>query len=249
MGKQQLIDHLQEASSDGRLTIYMYQKWQKIHGGATVVELLEMYGSWSNVLRLAGLEQQTPRFTKKEMIQMLREAAKEHDSFNSADYRKWAMTNDAPTLTEVVIQFGSWKVALIEANLKSIISFDQKCEIIQSLLDANEELHPLTSTAYAKWAKQNQRPSITKVVRRFGSWAQALDEIGISTRELFTEKQMMDALHEADEHLTALSPWGYEVWQKEKGNRPTLKDIQQMFGSFDVAVREMRQTANQSGGR
>lgn len=60
---------------------------------------------------------------------------------------------------------------------------------------------------------------------------------------------MMDALHEADEHLTALSPWGYEVWQKEKGNRPTLKDIQQMFGSFDVAVREMRQTANQSGGR
>ncbi|WP_215143159.1 hypothetical protein [Exiguobacterium qingdaonense] len=248
MGKGQLIDHLKEASSDGRLTIYMYQKWQRVHGGAPVVELLEKYGSWSNVLREAGLEQQMPRFTKKEMIQMLREAAKEHDSFSSADYRKWAMANDAPTLTEVVIQFGSWKVAMIEANVKSVISLDQKCEIIQSLLDATEELHPLTSTAYARWAKQNQRPSITKVVRRFGSWSQALEEIGISTRELFTEMQMMEALNEAEQEVESLSPWGYEVWQKEMGNRPTLKDIQQMFGSFDVAVKEMRQTVNQRKG-
>lgn len=240
MEERKMIEQLQDAAQQGRLTIYMYQQWLNDHTGHSVVDLLERYGSWTNVLRVAGLEQSVPRFTKKEMVLTLRRAAKEYDAMNSADYRKWAAIHDGPTLTDVVTQFGSWKVALIEAELIGMISSDQKCEIIQALLDASAVLSPFTSTAYAKWAKANQRPSITKVVRRFGSWTQALEEIGIVTRQSFSELEMLQAINEAGEELPTLSPWQYEVWQKGKGNRPALREIQQMFGTFEIAVAETR---------
>lgn len=223
MEEKQIIDQLRTAAADGRLTIHMYQQWQKVNGGASVLELLEAYGSWANVLRLAGLDNQLPRFTKAEVLRSLRRAAKEIGSITSADYRKWAAERDVPSLTEVVVSFGSWKVALIEADLLGMMAKDQKCEIIQSLLDASEDIAPLTSTAYAKWARAHQRPSITKVVRRFGSWTQALEEIGLSTRKTFTEEEILQALKEADEELPVLSPWGYEMWQKKTGKGRLLK--------------------------
>ncbi|TCI44815.1 hypothetical protein EVJ27_08225 [Exiguobacterium sp. SH3S2] len=223
MEEKQVIHQLRTAADDGRLTIHMYQQWQQANGGPTVLELLEVYGSWTNVLRLVGFENQMPRFTKSEMLRTLRRAAKDLGSISSADYRKWAHDHDAPTLTEVVIQFGSWKVALIEADLLGMMAKDQKIEIIQALLDASDEIEPFNSTTYAKWAKANQRPSITKVVRRFGSWTQALEEIGLSTRKAFTEQEILSALKEASEDLAVLSPWGYEIWQKKTGKDRRLK--------------------------
>lgn len=223
MEEKQVIDQLRRASADGHLTIHTYQQWHKVNGGKTVLELLETYGSWANVLRLAGLDHQIPRFTKAEVLRTLRRAAKDVGSITSADYRRWASDREAPSLTEVVVLFGSWKVALIEADLLGMLAKDQKCEIIQALLDASDELHPLTSTAYAKWARTYQRPSITKVVRRFGSWSQALEEIGLSAKKSFTEEEILNALKEADEELTALTPWGYEMWQKKTGKGRRLK--------------------------
>ncbi|EPE62751.1 hypothetical protein L479_00851 [Exiguobacterium sp. S17] len=223
MEEKQVIHQLRTAADDGRLTIHMYQQWQQANGGPTVLELLEAYGSWANVLRLVGFENQMPRFTKSEMLRTLRRAAKELGSISSADYRKWAYNHDAPSLTEVVSQFGSWKVALVEANLLGMMAKDQKIEIIQALLDASDEIEPFNSTTYAKWAKVNQRPSITKVVRRFGSWTQALEEIGLSTHKTFTEQDILSALKEASEDLAVLSPWGYEIWQKKTGKDRRLK--------------------------
>lgn len=219
MEEKQVIQQLRTAADDGRLTIHMYQRWQQVNGGPTVLELLEAYGSWTNVLRLVGFENHMPRFTKSETLRALRRAAKDLGSISSADYRKWASDHDAPTLTEVVTQFGSWKVALIEANLLGMMATDQKIEIIQALLEASDEIEPFNSTSYAKWAKANQRPSITKVVRRFGSWTQALEEIGLSPRKSFTEQEILLTLKEANEDLAVLSPWGYEMWQKK-----TVKD-------------------------
>lgn len=223
MEEQQVVDKLRTAAVDGRLTIHMYQQWQKRNNGPTVLELLESHGSWANVLLLAGLENQMPRFTKGEVIRALRRAAKELGSITSADYRKWAFDRDVPSLTEVVVLFGSWKVALIEADLLGMMSKDQKCEIIQALLEASEVIDPLTSTAYARWARARQKPSITKVVRRFGSWSKALEEIGLSTRKTFTEDEILNALKEADKELAILSPWGYEMWQKKMGKGRRLK--------------------------
>lgn len=224
MEEKQVVKQLRTAAVDGRLTIHMYQQWQKRNDGPTVLELLETYGLWANVLRLAGLDNQMPRFTKAEVVRALRRAAKEMGSITSADYRKWALDRDVPSLTEVVILFGSWKVALIEADLLGMMAKDQKCEIIQALLEASEDIEPLTSTAYAKWARARQQPSITKVVRRFGSWSQALEEIGLSNRKTFTEDEILNALKEADEELAILSRWGYEMWQKKMGKgRPSKK--------------------------
>lgn len=240
MEEKDMIDHVQTAAEDGQLTIHMYQQWQRRNGGPPVLDLLETYGSWANVLRLAGFENHMPRYTKAEMLRSLRKAAKELGSLSSVDYRKWAANENGPTLTEIVIQFGSWKVALVEADLLGMVAKDQKYEIIQSLLDASETLEPFNSTTYAKWARTHQRPSITKVVRRFGSWTQALEEIGLSTRKRFSEQEIMDALKEAENEVEVLTPWGYETWQKKDGRKPALKEIQHMFGSFDMALLALR---------
>lgn len=184
----EIIQALQTAASlTPSLTVTQYQRWSQGQNAPTFLDILSVYGTWTNALKASGLLE-IRRFESHDMIQALRLASAEEGKLTSAQYRHWASERSVPSLGDIITHFGSWSLAVkaverLEEQHFTVQPEREKVEMVQALFEAYRILKPFDAITYQKWAKRFQKPSVAKVSRRFGSWKSALDELGIYESE------------------------------------------------------------------
>lgn len=184
----EIIQALQTAASlTPSLTVTQYQRWSQGQNAPTFLDILSVYGTWTNALKASGLLE-IRRFESHDMIQALRLASAEEGKLTSAQYRHWASERSVPSLGDIITHFGSWSLAVkaverLEEQHFTVQPEREKLEMVQALFEAYRILKPFNAITYQKWAKRFQKPSVAKVSRRFGSWKSALDELGIYESE------------------------------------------------------------------
>lgn len=171
------------ASLTPSLTVKQYQLWSKDRDVPTFLEVLHVYGSWTNALREAGLLE-ARRYEAQELVHALRLAVQHEGSLTSTHYQHWAEDRDAPSLGDIINHFGSWSLAVkaverLEEEHFRVQAEREKAEMVQALFEAHRVLIHFDAISYQKWAKRFHKPSVAKVSRRFGSWKRALEELGI----------------------------------------------------------------------
>ena len=180
----EIIQALQTAASlTPSLTVTQYQRWSQGQNAPTFLDILSVYGTWTNALKASGLLE-IRRFESHDMIQALRLASAEEGKLTSAQYRHWASERSVPSLGDIITHFGSWSLAVkaverLEEEHFTVQPAKDKAEIVQALYEAYRVLTPFNAITYQKWAKRFNKPSVAKVSRRFGSWKRALCELGI----------------------------------------------------------------------
>ncbi len=230
--------HALRLAADGKneLTANTYFRWQLHTTHPSVAEILMLFGSWQIALERAGIGHARLTFTKSEIIDALRQAREELHPFTSATYREWAQQKQAPSLTDIVHQFNSWQQALSEADILKERVQEMEQRIIESLLEAQGVLPVLTSQTYTKWAAGQNRPTVAKIARRYGSWSNALEIIGIEfPRKRWREEEVLDVLAEAareTEHLTIASYQRFSIGR----DAPSIGVITALFGSWRNAL-------------
>ncbi len=224
------------ANGKNELTANTYFRWQLNTEYPTVAEILMLFGSWQIALERAEIGQIRVVYTKSDIIEALRAAKAELEPFTSATYREWAQRHQAPSLTDIVHQFNSWQQALSEADILKERVQEMERRIIESLLEAQEALPTLTSQAYTKWAVGKNRPTVATIARRYGSWTNALEIIGIELpRKRWTEEEVLLVLGRAryeTEHLTIASYQRFSEGQ----DVPSIGVITSLFGSWSNAI-------------
>ncbi|WP_214744644.1 hypothetical protein [Exiguobacterium sp. s189] len=184
----EIIQALQTAASlTPSLTVTQYQRWSQNRDVPTFLEILSVYGTWTNALKASGLLE-VRRYESQDMIQALRLASAKEGKLTSAQYRHWASGRSVPSLGDIITHFGSWSLAVkaverLEEQHFTVQPEREKVEMVQALFEAYRILKPFNAITYQKWAKRFQKPSVAKVSRRFGSWKSALDELGIYESE------------------------------------------------------------------
>lgn len=184
----EIIQALQTAASlTPSLTVTQYQRWSQGQNAPTFLDILSVYGTWTNALKASGLLE-IRRFESHDMIQALRLASAKEGKLTSAQYRHWASERSVPSLGDIITHFGSWSLAVkaverLEEQHFTVQPEREKVEMVQALFEAYRILKPFNAITYQKWAKRFQKPSVAKVSRRFGSWKSALDELGIYESE------------------------------------------------------------------
>ena len=180
----EIIKALQTAASlTSSLTVKQYQLWSEERDAPTFLDVLHVYGSWTNALRASGLLE-ARQYESQELIHALRLAVQQEGRLTSSHYQHWAEGRDVPSLGDIIIHFGSWSLAVkaverLEEEHFTVQAEREKAEMVQALLEASRVVRPFNAITYQKWAKRFQKPSVAKVSRRFGSWKRALDELGI----------------------------------------------------------------------
>lgn len=184
----EIIQALQTAASlTPSLTVTQYQRWSQGENAPTFLDILSVYGTWTNALKASGLLE-VRRYETQEIILALRIASKQEGRLTSANYRQWAEGKDVPSIGDIITHFGSWSLAIkavdrLEEQHFAVQPEREKVEMVQALFEAHRILKPFNAITYQKWAKRFQKPSVAKVSRRFGSWKRALDELGIYESE------------------------------------------------------------------
>lgn len=236
MDQERLIRILQEAAAeDGHLSVQRYNRWQQGRSAPSVLDLLEHYGSWQNVLRMAGMTDDKTRYGKQELLLFLRRAAEDVGDLTSVNYRKWAIDHKAPTLTTVVTTFGSWQTALSALELELTDMEDQRQLMMLALLEAADELDPFNPMTYGRWARANRKPSMTAIAHRFGSWTLAIEEIGLEAEPRWSEEEMLAYLERAEREHGSLNAEVYDHVRAE--GDPSAREFVRMFGNFEEARR------------
>ncbi len=224
------------ANGKNELTANTYFRWQSNTQYPTVAEILMLFGSWQIALERAEIGQVRVTFTKPDIIEALRAAKVELDPFTSATYREWAQQHQAPSLTDIVHQFNSWQQALSEADILKERVQEMERRIIESLLEAQESLPSLTSQTYTKWAAGKNRPTVATIARRYGSWTNALEIIGIELpRKRWTEEEVLVILEQAKGELDHLTIASYQRFS-EGQDVPSIGVITALFGSWSNAM-------------
>lgn len=180
----EIIRALQTAASlTPSLTVKQYQLWARGRDVPSFLDVLYVYGTWTNALRASDLLE-AQRYETKEIICALRLALKQEGSLTSAHYQRWAEGREVPSIGDIITHFGSWSLAIkaierLEDKHFTVQPEREKAEMVQALFEAYRILIPFNAITYQKWANRFHKPSVAKVSRRFGSWKRALDELGI----------------------------------------------------------------------
>ncbi|WP_114571742.1 hypothetical protein [Exiguobacterium flavidum] len=229
------------AAEMNELTANAYFRWQRHSSHPTVAEILELFGSWQIALERAGVGGQRIAYSKVEVIEALRAAKEELDPFTSVTYRDWAREHEAPSLTDIVHHFNSWQQALFEADILKERTQQMEHKIIQSLLEAHSTLPLLTSQTYTKWAIRHNRPTVATIARRYGSWTNALEIIGIEPpRKRWGEEDVLFVLVEAEAEVGPLSIVKYQAWAEGR-EVPSVGTINALFGGWRTALATLDQ--------
>ncbi|HVT78461.1 MAG TPA: hypothetical protein VHD87_15595 [Acidimicrobiales bacterium] len=142
---------------------------------------------WKQRCRAAGLDGyvrdfRTPTYTDDDIRKALRAAAGRGGTISEARYLEWAATQpNRPSLPTVITRFGSWAAACNAAGVNTggaggamQRSDDEILKAIRKCARATKT--PPHASSYNDWARANDAPNLSTVVRRFGSWAQAVEK-------------------------------------------------------------------------
>jgi len=184
----QLILRLQQ---DRKRTINaaMYDKLAKRDAHPPLKEIIDGFGSWTQLLVRAGiitLENLDPhaiwrldhlrmpreKWTIRESLIICRHL---HGSYiSSSDYNRIRKEHpEMPSRATIVKRYGGWADALRSHGLTPRSRFtDEEC--LAFLRVALEEQQHLNSVEYDRWAVDRGAPRLLALTKRFGSWAAAL---------------------------------------------------------------------------
>jgi len=110
--KENVIKDIQEFyKKHGKISSHMYKNTKSRFTTNTASRL---FGSWSNALKEAGIKCQKYKYSKKELIQILKDKYKE---YNCISYEICLYDNNMPDPTTYIRLFGSWNNALKEAKI------------------------------------------------------------------------------------------------------------------------------------
>ncbi len=162
--------------------------WARKGYSPSVAWYVTHFGSWVNAWKEAGvavpdkalkrsaviMEKNGVKWTREVVLEKLREVGEEYGKIT---LRRWDELNKEPSSSTVKNVFGSWEEAWKEAGYK-----DHKDEIIRE--KAVEKIKELGTIISAKeWKTSHYTPSISPILRVFGSWNTFLIESGAVANE------------------------------------------------------------------
>lgn len=173
--KEEIIQSIQRCYQDSRktMTISTYINGDYLPKLATI---RRVFGSWEQAVEAANLRQFQERYTKEEVLEILRECYEQnHGKLSMSDYRHMRVE---PTVSFIKHMFNdSWNTALEQASLDVNIRYYSDEEIYSVLREVYEDNDKnITLPLYKDSGK---RPLAATIIHRFGSWKKALKRAGI----------------------------------------------------------------------
>jgi hypothetical protein len=138
-------------------------------------------------------------------------------------------------------RFGSWQAALSAARIEPVPPRRWSRERILDALRAWAQAHgrPPRPSEWRQGDPNGERPSAQVVVRRFGSWALALDAAGLDSQpRVWTRELIIEALREwtrARGHAATISEWSATPPGDAHPNR---RIVVNRFGSWKNALHD-----------
>jgi len=221
----------------GKISMSLYNKEGFLPARTTIVR---QFGSWNNAIEAAGLKAFTSsekQFSKEEIYEQLRACYKENN--NSISIGKYKLSGRVPTITTILKYFGSWNDAIEAAGLKAnglttVIYSDE--DYITSLRTCYiQNNNYITSPLYRK---QRYHPGLKSILRRFGSWNNALEFAGVpvnyKVRPAFSKEELITVLRNFYQENDGITRKGYN----DSGQLPHSRTIVSYFGSWENALIE-----------
>jgi len=141
------------------------------------------FGSWNNAIKAAGLEIYDPneprKYTDEELLEFLNKFKSEEG--RTPGERDFVNNSKYPGFVTYQRRFETWnnalKLAGLETNIGGTGKQYEKDELLQFLIDAKIEFGRIP--VESDFINNTKYPGFTTYVRYFGSWDNALREVGM----------------------------------------------------------------------
>jgi hypothetical protein len=206
-----------------------------------------VFGRWGQLVAAAGdpPTRPRPRWTRERALAALQELADELGRApRSTDLACYPGMPSVGTFRKLFgalaaalrRRFGSWQAVLSAAGIEPVPPRRWPSERIVEALRSWEQAHgrPPRASEWRAGDSDGERPSSQVVVRRFGSWALALEAAGLSSQpHQWTPELIIGALRN---------------WKRTHGRAPTVGE----WNAMPAAIRTLRaapwSTASEAGG-
>ena len=163
------------------------------------------------------------KYSKKEILEQL----KQHYLKNPKMTMKSFAKDKSVCSPKIIInRFGSWNKGLLEAGIKIKLT---KEKIIEQLKDHYSRNSSMTSTNFDE---DKSVCSYMVVIRRFGSWKEALKEAEIPLRENLTREKIIEHLIEHYKRNPKMTSKSFD----EDRSVCSVRSVKNMFGSWNKGL-------------
>lgn len=230
---EQLISFLQEAAKNLG-GIIKSSELSLCEGMPDLTTYIKRFGSWNKALLAAGLpiNQRRENWDKQSVIEALRRKSMELGRTPSAKDVGDDLT--MPSSSCCAKLFGTWSAAIRAANLSAIRPYAySRTDLIAYLRQKISELGRAPSQK--DMIEDSRMPSIGAYLRIFGSWENALAEVGAQPRRVkgYTKSQAIQLLQQKAKQL-GRNPTTAEVCGQP--GFPHYDTFKRHFGSWEGAL-------------
>lgn len=185
--KEEAIEYLRLASQDLGInfTRKAYIEWREKNPGSPAPgRIARLFGGWATAMEAAGLipgPYVTKHWSDEELLNILLQAAYDMGKdLSENDYEKWRASRKeaTPSVETIRMRFQGWNVVKEMLELETFppgpyASYRwYRGEWLPVLVRFIEE--QLSSSAYEKWASENDAPAIKTIREYAGNWSDAL---------------------------------------------------------------------------
>jgi len=238
--RDELISHIQRlADGDDPPTRQEYADDDDAPSPSTV---LIHFGTWNTAVEAAGYDPNgkgpNQQYSRDELISHIQRLA---DGDDPPTQREYAADDDAPSLSTVLRHFDSWNTAVEAAGYdphengrSQQYARDELISHIQRLADGD------TPPTQQEYADDDDAPSPSTVLRRLGSWENAVEAAGFEPRlwrndgspHQYSEDEIID-------HIQRLADGDNPPTQSEfraDDDAPSVGTARNRFGDWNSAI-------------
>ena len=209
--------------------------------------IVRFYGSWQAFSEQLWGAVTEP--TKEEMIQHIQTLFPKRPS--QKEYESLLETHQhLMSVYQLERRFGSWNTVMaiayegesfqvkVPARKNNRYSNERLIQIVRSYFSERPSLETYQDVS----AKRRLLPSTNTLVKRFGSWTEAMDVCFpqsnvLDRRHRWTLDSIQTVLKQACLELDAVTIVNYRAWRlKQQGFTPTVETVARYFGSFYAAL-------------
>ena len=184
---KQLQDHFKR---NGKITSKTFEKDKTV---CSVTTEKEKFGSWEKAFKKSGIEKdRRVIYSDEEILNQIKLHYQKNPNMNSYTFKADKSTCTASTVT---LRFGSWEKALKEAGIELKKELTKE-EIGQQLKDFYNKNGTINTRSFGK---EKEYCSIKTVKKAFGSWNNALIELGLMKSKGYIEynkEELLEVLKE-----------------------------------------------------